>query len=87
MSCSREAVVWRPQEVRMNQGDRVRVRATGETGTIEDIREVGARARYYVLFDSAAGALRQPIETLDPGQPYQPGIGGFYDADELMTLE
>ena len=71
----------------MKQGDRVRVRATGETGTIEDIREAGARARYYVLFDSAAGALRQPIETLDRDQPYQPRIGGFYDADELTTLE
>ena len=71
----------------MQLGDRVRVTATGQTGTIEDIRETGRHPRYYVLFDAAGAALRRAGQPLDPDQPSQPGVGAFYSADELAPSE
>ena len=71
----------------MQLGDRMRVTATGQTGTIEDIRETGTHPRYYVLFDSAEAALHEAGQPLSSDQPYRPGIGAFYAADELAPVE
>ena len=71
----------------MRLGDRVRVTATGQTGTIEDIRETGPHVRYYVLFDSAEAALHGAGQPLSSDQPYRPGIGAFYPADDLAPAE
>lgn len=62
----------------MKNGDRARVIATDEVGTIYRVDEVDGRRQYWLDFELA---YRDGVVTVTPGEPITPD--GPYDEDQL----